>query len=246
MLAFLDIHPLCEGHVLLIPKEEAATVDKLSDESAAAIGRVLPRLSRAVMKATGVSEYNILQNNGAGAHQAVFHVHFHIIPKYKDGQGLGIGWKPMSLAADRAKQLATRSPSTSELAVAQRDGQVIARTRCCLARARARLGGCGSSRWRCLRGQLEHVAHHGERQLLPGDRVERDELGFETLRSGREAFRQQRCAIQDVRLPDVRHVEVRVGRDDAVRARRLLRASRATRRPSRSRRARGSPAGRVQ
>jgi len=49
------------------------------------------------MKATGATAYNILQNNGPGAHQAVFHVHFHIIPKI-DESGLGIGWKPGKLA----------------------------------------------------------------------------------------------------------------------------------------------------
>lgn len=108
VLAFLDVSPLSAGHVLVIPKEEAATVDVLSDESAAAIGRVLPRLSRAVMKATGASEYNILQNNGAGAHQAVFHVHFHIIPKYRDGTGLGIGWKPGKLDSAQGKELAQK------------------------------------------------------------------------------------------------------------------------------------------
>jgi histidine triad (HIT) family protein len=107
VFAFLDINPLSEGHVLVIPKEPAATVDQLSDESAAAIGRVLPRLSRAVIAATGVREFNILQNNGAGAHQAVFHVHFHIIPKHPDGKGLGVGWKALSLGPDEGKALAS-------------------------------------------------------------------------------------------------------------------------------------------
>ena len=102
VLAFLDVNPLSPGHTLVIPKEPAATVDTLSDEAAAAIGRVLPRISRAVLKATGAREFNILQNNGAGAHQAVFHVHFHIIPKLPDGQGLGVGWKPGKLADDAA------------------------------------------------------------------------------------------------------------------------------------------------
>ncbi|KAB2893678.1 MAG: HIT family protein [Kofleriaceae bacterium] len=92
VLAFLDIMPLSRGHLLVIPKEPAETVDQLSDESAAAIGRVLPRLARAVMKVSGATAYNILQNNGAPAHQAVFHVHFHIIPKL-GADGLGIGWK---------------------------------------------------------------------------------------------------------------------------------------------------------
>jgi histidine triad (HIT) family protein len=93
VLAFLDINPIARGHTLVIPKEPAATVDVLSDDAAAAIGRVLPRIARAVLAATGATQFNILQNNGADAHQAVFHVHFHIIPKHADGTGLGIGWK---------------------------------------------------------------------------------------------------------------------------------------------------------
>ena len=92
VLAFLDIGPVSKGHTLVIPKEPAETLDQLSDESAAAIGRVLPRLARAVLAATGATAYNILQNNGASAHQAVFHVHFHIIPRLGE-QGLGVGWR---------------------------------------------------------------------------------------------------------------------------------------------------------
>lgn len=107
VLAFLDINPVADGHTLVIPKEPAVTLGELSDESAAAIGRVLPRLSRAVIEATGASAYNILQNNGATAHQAVFHVHFHIIPKHADGSGLGVGWKPGSLDNERAAELVT-------------------------------------------------------------------------------------------------------------------------------------------
>lgn len=97
VLAFLDVNPLSRGHTLVIPKEPAATLDQLSDEAAAAIGRVLPRLSRAVLAATGATAFNVLQNNGPSAHQAVFHVHFHIIPKHADGSGLGVGWQPRRL-----------------------------------------------------------------------------------------------------------------------------------------------------
>lgn len=92
VFAFLDIGPLSSGHTLVIPKEPAATLDALSDESSAAIGRVLPRICRAVKAVTGVADYNILQNNGAPAHQAVFHVHFHIIPKPNKDEGLGVRW----------------------------------------------------------------------------------------------------------------------------------------------------------
>jgi len=105
VLAFLDVFPLSPGHALVIPKEPAATIDQLSDDAAAAVGRVLPRLVRAVMKATGASACNILQNNGALAHQAVFHVHFHIIPKMSEEVGLGIGWKAGKLDPAAAASL---------------------------------------------------------------------------------------------------------------------------------------------
>lgn len=105
VLAFLDIGPLSDGHTLVVPKERKAFLHELSDESAAAIGRVLPRLCRAVMRATGATAYNVLQNNGAEAHQAVFHVHFHIIPKI-GGAGLGLGWNPKPLDSARARALA--------------------------------------------------------------------------------------------------------------------------------------------
>ena len=104
VLAFLDVGPLSRGHTLVIPKERKAHLHELSDEAAAAIGRVLPRLARAVMRATGTTAYNVLQNNGAQAHQAVMHVHFHIIPRV-GGDGLGVGWNASSLAAEDAAEL---------------------------------------------------------------------------------------------------------------------------------------------
>ena len=113
VLAFLDVNPLSEGHTLVIPKEPAATLDKLSEESAAAVGRVLPRIARAVMAATGCTEYNILQNNGFGAHQAVFHVHFHIIPKVGDS-GLGVGWKTSEIDHPKAAILAEKISTNME------------------------------------------------------------------------------------------------------------------------------------
>jgi len=108
VLAFLDVGPLSRGHTLVIPKEPAETLDSLSDASSAAIGKVLPRICRAVLKATGATAYNLLQNNGVAAHQAVMHVHFHIIPKYPDSTGLGIVWAPQPLDNTETAELATR------------------------------------------------------------------------------------------------------------------------------------------
>ena len=107
VLAFLDVGPLSEGHTLVIPKERKAYLHELSDEQAAAIGRALPRIARAVMRATGASQYNVLQNNGPLAHQAVFHVHFHVIPKVGES-GLGVGWRPGKLEGAAGAALAAK------------------------------------------------------------------------------------------------------------------------------------------
>lgn len=107
VVAFLDIGPLSEGHVLVVPREAKAHLHELSDESAAALGRALPRICRAVLAATGATSYNILQNNGADAHQAVMHVHVHVIPKLR-GRGLDLSWKAGSLDAAAGAELADR------------------------------------------------------------------------------------------------------------------------------------------
>lgn len=104
VLAFLDIGPLSYGHTLVIPKQARAQLDQLGDEAAAALGRVLPRIARAVMAATGADSYNVLQNNGRIAGQEVMHVHFHIIPRL-DEDGLGVVWSPGKLQAADATEL---------------------------------------------------------------------------------------------------------------------------------------------
>lgn len=106
VFAFLDIGPLSRGHTLVVPKEPAVTLDQLSDESSAAVGRVLPRIARAVVAVTGAPGYNVLVNNGVVASQAVPHVHFHVIPRYEDGTGLGLRWPAGKLAPEAGKALA--------------------------------------------------------------------------------------------------------------------------------------------
>ncbi|MBJ28579.1 MAG: diadenosine tetraphosphate hydrolase [Euryarchaeota archaeon] len=103
--SFLDVNPLSPGHALVVPKEPAKTLDELSEQSAQAIGRVLPKISRAILNATKTKEFNILQNNGPNAHQSVFHVHFHIIPKTPEGLGLEIPFITNPLDHDEARRL---------------------------------------------------------------------------------------------------------------------------------------------
>jgi len=107
VLAFLDIGPLSRGHTLVIPKERKAYLHELSPEAGAALGRVLPAIANAVKQATGCQAYNVLQNNGSESGQAVFHVHFHIIPRY-ERSGLMFQWTPGELDDATANELVSR------------------------------------------------------------------------------------------------------------------------------------------
>jgi diadenosine tetraphosphate (Ap4A) HIT family hydrolase len=91
-LAFLDIFPTSRGHALVIPKHHAEKVHELPASSLADLAPVLGIVARAIVDATGVHDYNVLQNNGEAAHQVIKHVHFHIIPKPDADQGLGVEW----------------------------------------------------------------------------------------------------------------------------------------------------------
>lgn len=104
-LAFLDIGPLAEGHVLLIPKSHAQTLDELSADQAAAMLRHLPALVKAVKTATSCQGVNVLQNNGPVAHQVVPHVHFHIIPR-NGGDAFDFNWPAGKYPPGRAAELA--------------------------------------------------------------------------------------------------------------------------------------------
>lgn len=101
-LAFLDIGPLADGHLLVIPKPHHERLETMPAELAGRVLRHLPRLAAAVLRETGAAGYNILQNNGAVAQQEVPHVHFHIIPRAA-GDGLGFRWRPTRYPAGRAE-----------------------------------------------------------------------------------------------------------------------------------------------
>ena len=104
-LAFLDISPLAEGHVLLIPREHYSTVDEMPAEDAASVLRNLPALARAVRGATNCEGINVLQNNGRVAHQVIPHVHFHIIPR-NAGDEFHFNWPAGTYPKNRMEQLA--------------------------------------------------------------------------------------------------------------------------------------------
>jgi histidine triad (HIT) family protein len=82
-LAFMDVMPQSPGHALVIPKSEAENLYELAPESLAATILTTQRIARAVRKAFDPPGILIAQLNGLGAGQSVFHIHFHIIPRYE-------------------------------------------------------------------------------------------------------------------------------------------------------------------
>ncbi|SPO05078.1 related to protein kinase C inhibitor-I [Cephalotrichum gorgonifer] len=100
-LAFLDINPLSRGHALVIPKFHGAKLADVPDEHLTDILPIIKRLAAAAE----VTDYNLLQNNGTIAHQQVHHVHFHMIPKPNEQEGLGITWPAQTTDMDKLKAL---------------------------------------------------------------------------------------------------------------------------------------------
>ena len=93
-LAFMDVMPQAEGHVLVIPKESAENVLDLSVEGAAAMMLTTQRVAKAVKKGLSTPGIMLAMLNGAPAGQSVFHVHFHVIPR-SAGVDLGLHARSM-------------------------------------------------------------------------------------------------------------------------------------------------------
>ncbi len=107
VFAFLDIHPLADGHTLIVPKLQVERLEQLPADHAAEVARQFARIARAVLSATGADGYNLLQNNGKAAGQEVPHVHFHIIPR-RHGDGLGYRWNAKDSESAALAALAER------------------------------------------------------------------------------------------------------------------------------------------
>jgi len=82
-LAFMDIMPQADGHTLVVPKAEGENIFDIPADALAAAVRTTQRVARAVRGAFDPPGLMITQLNGAPAGQSVFHLHFHIIPRYE-------------------------------------------------------------------------------------------------------------------------------------------------------------------
>jgi histidine triad (HIT) family protein len=85
-VGFMDIMPQADGHVLVVPKEPAATIFDLSEDGIAACIKMTRRIAIAVKAALDAPGIMIVQLNGRAAGQTVPHVHFHVIPRSSDLQ----------------------------------------------------------------------------------------------------------------------------------------------------------------
>jgi histidine triad (HIT) family protein len=90
-LAFLDINPVNTGHALVIPKSHAPNLFESLDVDLAAVMSTTRKVAAAIEKTVKPAGINLLQANGPGAAQSVFHFHMHIIPRVQ-GDDLKMNW----------------------------------------------------------------------------------------------------------------------------------------------------------
>lgn len=85
VLAFMDVFPQSEGHVLVISKTSTArTLLQIEPDALTRLTAAVQRTARAVEKALHPEGFQIMQLNGEAGGQTVFHLHFHIIPRWSD------------------------------------------------------------------------------------------------------------------------------------------------------------------
>ncbi|MCM1190129.1 MAG: HIT domain-containing protein [bacterium] len=89
----LDLGPATRGHALILPKDHAADLFELPEETAAAAIKLAKKMAERMKNRLHCDGLNLIQNNGEAAGQTVSHFHLHLIPRYKD-DGQNISWVP--------------------------------------------------------------------------------------------------------------------------------------------------------
>ncbi len=97
VIAFMDAFPIVKGHTLVVPKKVIENIYDLDEDTGAKVMKTITKVANAVKDAFEPAGLNVVQNNGAYASQSVFHLHFHIIPRYKEEHD-GFGYKWVSIA----------------------------------------------------------------------------------------------------------------------------------------------------
>lgn len=89
----LDNGPATKGHALILPKEHAANLFELPEDTAADVMKLAKKMATSMTEKLQCDGFNLVQNNGVVAGQSVFHFHMHLIPRYKN-DGQKILWNP--------------------------------------------------------------------------------------------------------------------------------------------------------
>lgn len=82
-LAFMDIMPRSDGHLLVIPKTPCRNLLDATPEQLAAVIATVQKMSHAVMAAFDADGVTVQQFNEAAGGQEVFHLHFHVLPRHE-------------------------------------------------------------------------------------------------------------------------------------------------------------------
>ncbi len=92
-IAFMDIAPGTRGHLLVIPKAHAKDITEIDPDDLAAVALSAQVMAKRVSERLGADGVNVINSCGAAAWQTVFHLHFHVIPRYLDDP-LRLPWVP--------------------------------------------------------------------------------------------------------------------------------------------------------
>ena len=88
VIAFLDIDPINERHVLVVPKIHKSSIDEIQTDIISEIMQVVQKIVIALKEIYNMDGYSMMQNGGDFCDFG--HIHFHIFPRYKND---GFGWK---------------------------------------------------------------------------------------------------------------------------------------------------------
>ena len=111
-IAFLDAFPVVKGHTLVVPKKRIENIFDLDDETANVYLKIVRDVATAVRDAFNPEGLNVVQNNGEFAGQSVFHIHFHILPRYNDEHdGFGYKWIDTKFSKEERQTLAAEIKS---------------------------------------------------------------------------------------------------------------------------------------
>src|SRR5260370_2783578 len=99
-IAFLDKYPVTRGHVVVIPRAHAATLNELADDAVGGLFLAVKEAMRKVTDALRPVGMNVGWNHGRDAGPHMFHLHVHVLPRYSAG---GPGVQALAQAATRAR-----------------------------------------------------------------------------------------------------------------------------------------------